>query len=98
MTKNKENTNYIESLKEYQDKQYLPEYYTGGKIRPALKAKTKSGGYLLLFGGIFLLDFYLYQLVNNFAFEDFGWIFPIGFSVLLIIEGVRFIKLNRHKK
>jgi hypothetical protein len=81
---------------EYQDKMYLPGYYVGGKIHPALKAKTKVGGYLMLASGIFLLVIYLIQTIMNFSIENISMIIPIGFAILLVIVGCKFIKINKN--
>ena len=98
MKEEKKEESYLDSFKEYQDKMYMPGYYVGGKIHPALKAKTKAGGYLLIVTGIFLLAFYLFQLLKNFSFENIGLIMPIAFAILLIVVGYKFIKINVHKK
>lgn len=92
--KKKKGESYLDSFREYQDKMNLPGYYTAGRIHPALKAKTKAGGYALLIGGIFLLCFYLVQLVSDFSIEKVVWVFPIGVAVLLIIAGMKLIKRN----
>ena len=88
---------YLDSIKEYQDKMYLPGYYVGGKIHPALKAKTKVGGYLMIISGVFLLPFYIFQLLNNLSFDNIGWIMPVGFAILLILVGFKFVKTNSQK-
>lgn len=97
MKEKKKADSYTESIKKYQDKQYLPGYYVGGKIHPALKAKTKAGGYAMLIVGIFLLFFYVAQLLADFSVNNLGWIIPAAFALLLIIVGVKFIKTNPHK-
>ncbi len=45
MKAEKKKESYLDSFKDYQDKIYSPGHYVGGKIHPALKAKTKAGGY-----------------------------------------------------
>lgn len=97
MKKRNKTKSYTETFVEYQSKQYLPGYYVGSKTHPVLKAKTKAGGYLMLIVGIFLFCFYLFQLINNLSSENIVWIGPIGFSILLIIVGFKFIKHNFHK-
>lgn len=92
MSKRSKTGTYLESFNQYQGKQYLPGYYVGGKIHPALKAKTKVGGYLMLIGGSFLFLFYLFQLLIDLSFNNIGWIMPIIFSILLIIVGIKFIR------
>jgi len=96
MVKAKKAESHLKSFIEYQDKMYLPGYYLGGKISPALKAKTKVGGYLMVASGIFLLLFYNIQLFSNYSLENMGWIVPIAFASLLIIVGLKFIRLNSH--
>ncbi len=97
MKKQKSETNYLESFTEYQDKMFMPGYYVGGKIHPALKAKTKAGGYLMVIGGVSLLSFYLFIFFQNFALENISVIIPIAFALLLIMVGIKFIKLNSQK-
>lgn len=97
MKQRKREEDYLDSFKEYQDKMYIPGHYIGGKMHPALKAKTKAGGYGMVIAGIFLLSFYLIQLLSDLSFENIGWIMPIAFSLLLITVGFKFIKINAHR-
>jgi hypothetical protein len=97
MSKSKLKDTYTEAFEEYQDKQYLPGYYVGGKMHPALKAKTKAGGYAMLIGGIFLLVFYSFQLIGNLTLENIGWIIPMAVAIMLITVGIKFIKNNSRK-
>lgn len=94
MKQRKKEESYLDSFTEYQDKMYIPGYYVGGKIHPALKAKTRVGGYVMVIGGILLLCFYLIQLFSDISLENIGWIMPIAFALLLITAGFKFIKIN----
>ncbi len=96
--KKKKNGSYLESFKEYQNKMYIPGYFIGGKIHPSLRAKTKVGGYGMVIAGTFLFTFYLLQLVTKFSIESIVWLLiPIAFSTLLILVGVKFIRINSNK-
>jgi len=61
--------NYIEDLKEYQDKQYLPGYYVGGKLPLALKYPTRRLGWLFLFLAALSVVFGLI----SWSAGDFSW-------------------------
>jgi hypothetical protein len=97
MERQKKEDGYLKSFREYQNKIYLPGYYVGSKIHPALKAKTKIGGYSMVIAGILLLVLYLPQLVINFAVEKTQLIVIAVIALLLIIVGIKFIKINSHK-
>lgn len=94
VTKQKEKI-YSESLKEYQEKIYSPGHYTGGRIHPALKTKTKAGGWGMILAGIILLIFGITQLLN-FSLINMGGIFHLFLSTLLIIVGIKFLRQNFH--
>lgn len=96
MKKQKEKT-YTASIKEYQNKMYQPGAYTNGTIHPALKAKTKVGGYGLIVAGVLLFIFGFIQLLNP-SLINMGGILHFFLAILLIIVGIKFLKQNTPKK
>lgn len=91
----KKEKSYLETTIEYQDKRSLPGAYVGGDLHPAFLAKTKAGGYFMFLGGIFLFGVYTLLLIMDFRLENLGWIIGQIFAILLIIVGIKFIKLNK---
>jgi hypothetical protein len=96
MSKGEKEESYLESLKEYQDKMYVPGYYTGNKVHPALKAKTKAGGYLMIISGAVILFFSLFSSFSSFSFENIGGFVFMALALLLILAGLKFIKSRQY--
>jgi hypothetical protein len=97
MKKRKKEESYLNIMKDYQNKMNLPGSYLGGNLHPIFISKTKTGGYFMLLGGIILFFFYSFFLFWDFKVENIGWILGILFAVLLIVVGIKFIKLNSQK-
>lgn len=90
---------YLESIKEYQNKMYLPGFYTGRKINPYLLAKTKAGGYFLLLTGSMSLLIFLIQLLRPIRIESLAILFFLFiYAVLALAAGIKFIRLNKKAK
>ncbi len=92
----KKRNSYLESIKEYQNKMYLPGFYTGGKINPYLLAKTKAGGYFLLLTGSMCLIIFLIQLLRPISIENLAAIlFLLLYAILALTAGIKFLCLNK---
>lgn len=108
---NNKNENYIEELKEWQEHQYDPGYYTGGKIHPSLRKPGKPKVY-----GVFIIAVSLlfsvplvvivvksisnkntFKLENIFFFSIFVILFA-GVLILQVIAGIRRIKESTGKR
>ena len=94
---------YLNDLEEWNNNQYNPGYWVGGKIPPHIKAMNKAGsktiGLIALINGIIILIFTIDSILNN-SFqntEDIILALPGnivgGFSgILLVWAGIQRIK------
>jgi hypothetical protein len=103
--KKKKEENYLEKFIEWQNKQYLPGYYVGGRMNPMFVGKTKAGGYFLLFSGIItIFTAILYLLFGSDPFEPklFSVIGAISLwgpaGVLQILVGIKFLHAHAKQK
>lgn len=75
---------YTEEFKKYQNKQYLPGYYTGSRIHPMFRAKTKAGGFWLILIACLMLGGFLLEITQNkILVSDMGKIYKIGVIIYL---------------
>ncbi|CVK21016.1 MULTISPECIES: hypothetical protein [Sporomusa] len=74
--KYKEHENPIDKLKEWQDNQYNPGYYTGGKIPPYVEIPSKTG----LFGKLYAVGAKIVGIIYILA--GVGLIF-IGITIFI---------------
>lgn len=82
--------NYTKDLKEWQEKQYQPGEYLGGKFSPIFKYASKKLGILLLVIGTFVILTSIFLIAMG---EDkITSILGIIFGNLLIAGGMRKIR------
>ncbi len=101
-TEKKNNDHYIEDLEEWQDNQYNPGYYLGGKIPGNLvhSGKPKMIGISLIGIGLMTLIPFVLGIIN--AFQSDESLLPIEyalrfiqisgfgiFSLVMIVNGIR---------
>lgn len=98
MRNEKKKQSYLDAFIEYQDKMYLPGFYTGSKIPLGLHARTKVGGYVMTIVGIILFVVYLFLALSSSSLENILCIVPLMFAVLLIIVGIRLIRIISSKR
>jgi len=82
--------NYLNDLQDWQNKQYQPGEFLGGKFSPAFKYGSKKLGILLLITGIFII--FLAALLISVDEDKLTSILGFVFGALLIAGGVRKIK------
>jgi len=100
MQKTSDTNNYLDDLKEYQDKQYLPGYYVGGKLPLALKYPTRRLGWVFLVFGLFMAVVLLIAMITGGSSDS--WLstaenigLPTVFLVLYVLIGLRLITKKR---
>lgn len=69
-----EHRDYMDEQQEYQERQYSPGYYTGGKVPPWFKkpGNTKRLGILLLLIGVFFDALLVINLMEPSAAQGNG--------------------------
>lgn len=92
-------TDYIQKLEEWQDRQYDPGYYTGGRILPSLThaGRPKLLGWFFVIVSVILFVTMTFVLVYNFGEKDVlsisaMVIISYGFILLQLIGGLRLVK------
>lgn len=97
---NKKEDNYIDELRDWQDHQYTPGYFVGGRIPVWLKYPGKSRllGLLYLIPGLFGLGLLIYQFITGTLIQSQNDWFQLPVPLLLIILSILFgIKQLRKK-
>jgi hypothetical protein len=81
------NNNYQKDLQDWQEKQYQPGEYTGGKFPPIFKYPSPKLGLLLLIIGTFIIAISIFLLAVG---EDLTTsIFGIIMGILLVARGIK---------
>ena len=94
----KKDDNYPNEFKEWQDNQFNPGHYTGGKTPVWLKhpVKPKILGALFLLYGLWNAGLFIYELIYRHSFDAAGYWFeviaPLIFTVLSILIGIKLLK------
>lgn len=102
--KHKNNKSYIDEMKEWQEHQYDPGYYTNGRIPPYMKypGKPRLYGWLLILSGI--LSIIILTVICSISFDKKQIVPIIGFILLFgliaaiqIVGGIRLL-MKSYKK
>lgn len=96
-TKARESDEYMQKLKEWQDKQFVPGYYTGGRIHPLLShpGKPQLLGVLLLILGLPMPVIEVISLVRGDA-DLLEAAIPVIFSLIICAAGIRLL-FKKHR-
>ena len=103
----KTNKKYIDSFKEWQDHQYDPGYYTGGKIPPSMTDPGKPAlwGWILLFQAVICLPaatvLFIWlcgQLKEDIIMQISIFLVIYILSFASLIAGFRLIKKSKYMK
>lgn len=89
---------YLQDLQDWQNHQYTPGYYTGGRIPPQLKHGRKRMGYLYLFLGIIYGAFFIFSFfIGN---STFSWskLILIAWPTLMVLMAFRFFQREKKHK
>ncbi len=97
--KNRLKDNYIDEFKEWQNHQYDPGYYTGGKIPPYIHKPRypKIKGVLYIFGGLLILFVLLIPILTGLSSKEdipliiIAFILFGLFSFIFIYSGIKYI-------
>jgi hypothetical protein len=81
---------YIGSIKEHQDHQYVKGYWMGKQRLYDFKNYPKKNAWPLIFSGVLLLSFGLMMLFENYHDDSFEF-YMIGVYIVLLALGVLFI-------
>ncbi|HSR89637.1 MAG TPA: hypothetical protein VLK22_04595 [Candidatus Udaeobacter sp.] len=91
----KNENDYISELKDWQDHQYTPGYFVGGRIPVWLKypGKPKLLGLVFLSAGLFGLTIFIYKIIVGTLIQNkedwFQLPFPLLFIIILILIGIK---------
>ncbi len=97
-------SDYISDWKEWQDNQFNPGHFTGGKQTPILKnpGKPRIVGLVLLFLGLVSLVGFLINLVGFQPRTESIWLFllasvpALALTVIFLLAGYRMIRRNKN--
>lgn len=101
----KGNPDYIDDWKEWQDNQFNPGHFTGGKQVPVLKnpGKPLIVGLSLLFLGLVSLAGFIANLAGFHPQTESIWPFLLPnlpilvFAVVFLLAGIRMIRRSRKR-
>ncbi|MBZ4647439.1 MAG: hypothetical protein JG777_2928 [Clostridia bacterium] len=91
----KQNNDYINEFIEWQNHQYDPGYYTGGRIPPYIKKpeRPKLFGWTLLIAGICSGLVAIIAFIHNFTTGELLSMLVAGFVITIqIVAGIRLLK------
>ena len=101
--KRSDEPDYLTSWLEWQDKQYVSGYYTGGRIPPFYKYLVRPHGAFYIAGGCLLLGLIVYRtLFDPMDFDQPGDYFATaltaGLGITFIYSGIVRIRMKSHQR
>lgn len=83
---------YLDDLKEWQEHQYNPAYWTGDKTPPFIKYGGKKLGVVYLIMGVLILAFGVFSFFDGGSDKVISLIVYLLFGILIILAGLKKIK------